>query len=313
MKALITGVSGFVGTHLSKALLDQNYEVYGISRSQPSNNEIKFYHCDIRDADKLEILLREINPDEIYHMAGPAYVPQSYENPIDVYNIIAGGTLNLYEAVKRLGLASKILYVGSAEVYGADSTHPFNESDLLRPKNPYAGAKACADIISQQYVLTYNLNIIRARPFNHTGPYQSANYVSSDFAKQVAECERSGRREVRVGNIHLQRDFLDVRDVIDAYLLLMRYGSSGNVYNVSSMKAKPISVLLDYLLMETKYNDWEIYVDPYKTRLKDITIRIGDNSKLIQETGWTQKYELSETMRDLLNYWRVHVQRVERG
>ncbi|GGG63309.1 GDP-mannose 4,6-dehydratase [Paenibacillus radicis (ex Gao et al. 2016)] len=304
MRALITGVSGFVGTFLCEKLLANNYEVFGLSRTQPHNKSITFYSCDITDSLKVEQVIDDVRPDEIYHLAGSAFIPFSYNNPSETYNTIVNGTMILYEALRKLKIDAKILYVGSAAVYGDGKSIPVKEEDLLHPNNPYAGAKACADIISEQYVRTYGMKIIRARSFNHTGPNQSSNYVCSNFAKQISEMEHNDRNIIRVGNINVKRDFLDVRDVVSAYYLLMKHGKVGEAYNVSSNKAVAISEILNLLISNSELINPKIEVDTSKLRKNDTFVRLGDNTKLKVDTGWSPVYDLNETMKDLLHYWR---------
>ncbi|WP_042227444.1 GDP-mannose 4,6-dehydratase [Paenibacillus popilliae] len=304
MKVLITGVSGFVGTFLSERLLREGYEVVGLSRSRPENKEIKFFSCDINDALNIGKILKETKPDEIYHLAGTAFIPHCYGNPVHAYHTIMNGTMTLYEEVRKQKLEPKILYVGSGEVYGEWNGHPFHEGDLLHPNNPYAGAKSCADLLSEQYVRSYKMNIIRARPFNHTGPKQSEKFVCSNFAKQIAEMEIDHRQVIRTGNIFVKRDFLDVRDVVNAYYLLMQKGEAGEVYNVSANKAVSIRKVLHYLFQYSDIQSPKVEVDLNKVRDNEAIVRIGDNTKLCQETGWRPIYKLKDTMGELLQYWR---------
>ncbi|NOU92959.1 NAD-dependent epimerase/dehydratase family protein [Paenibacillus sp. LMG 31456] len=304
MKAFITGISGFVGSYLCEKLLQEGYQVSGISRRvELKKNKISFHSCEINDKQTLKQILEKYKPDEIYHLAGPAFIPFSYNNPFLVYDILVNGTLTLYEAVRELGLDCKILYVGSADVYGNGEGNGFEEERVLHPNNPYAGGKACADLISEQYAKTYGLQIMRARPFNHTGPEQNDSFVCSNFAKQIASMEIEGKNEINVGNINVSRDFLDVRDVVNAYHLIMQKGTQGEVYNVCSGKATKISEILDWLFYYSNINDSKINVDPAKLRSIDAPIRFGNNQKLLT-TGWIPKYDLKDTMRDMLYYWR---------
>lgn len=304
MRALITGVSGFVGTFLSEKLIDNGYEVVGLSRTPAQNKNIEYIACDIRDSDRVYNVLKDSKPDEIYHLAGSGFIPISYSRTDETYNTIVNGTLNLYEALRKLDMDSKVLFVGSAGVYGDGKGAPFTEIDLLHPNNPYAGAKACADLISEQYARAFNMRIIRARPFNHTGPKQSQDFVCSSFAQQIANVEKQISSFIRVGNLDVKRDFLDVRDVVDAYTLLMKKGKDGEAYNVSSNHAVSISELLRLLLEHSKLENPLIEIDTNKVRELDAYIRLGNNTKLIKDTNWSPKYEIKHTMRDLLNYWR---------
>ncbi|MCA1293926.1 GDP-mannose 4,6-dehydratase [Paenibacillus sp. alder61] len=305
MKALVTGISGFAGTYLSQKLLDNGYEVTGIARrNQTFNKDINFIACDILDEEKLRNVLQSEKPDEIYHLAGTAFVPISYKEPKQTYRTIVDGTLGIYEVLRSLDISPRVLYVSSAAVYGEGIGIPFKETDPLSPTNPYAGAKACADLISEQYAKAYQMNVIRVRPFNHTGPGQSPSFVCSSFAKQIAEMELSGKNVINVGNIHVKRDFLDVRDVVDAYILLMKSGARGDVYNVSSQSPVSVSELLHVLAENSTLNSLEVKVDPDKIRPNETKVKIGDASKITSETGWKPIRDIKHTMWDLLDYWR---------
>lgn len=304
MRVLITGVSGFVGTFLSEKLIENGYEVVGLSRTPAQNQNVEHIPCDITDTERIYNVIKSVRPDEIYHLAGSGFIPYSYTRTAETYNTIVNGTLNLYEALRKLDLDSKVLFVGSAGVYGDGKGAAFNENDLMHPNNPYAGAKACADLISEQYARSFNMKIIRARPFNHTGPKQSSDFVCSSFAKQIVNIENGENNHISVGNLDVMRDFLDVRDVINAYILLMQKGKVGNVYNVSSNKFVSIADLLRMLLKHSNLEKPVIEVDTSKVRETDAFIRIGENSKLIMDTNWIPEYELENTMRDLLDYWR---------
>jgi GDP-4-dehydro-6-deoxy-D-mannose reductase len=305
MKAFITGISGFVGYYLAERLLKEGYQVEGISRRTESpHNRSAFHSCAINDRDKLKQILADYKPTEIYHLAGPAFIPFSYNNPLLVYDILVNGTLTLYEVVRELKLTTKILYVGSADIYGNGNGKAFNEGSPLHPNNPYAGGKACADLISEQYVNTYGLQIIRARPFNHTGPRQADSFVCSSFAHQIAVMEKEKKNEITVGNINVARDFLDVRDVVNAYYLLMQKGTTGEAYNVCSGSATKISDMLDWLFYYSSITNSKIIIDPEKLRSMDAAVRFGNNEKICKDTGWYPEHDLKETMREMLYYWR---------
>lgn len=300
----MTGASGFVGTYLVEKLIERGHEVIGLSRTTPYNKNLEFFSCDINDSERVKHIVKVIKPDQLYHLAGSAFIPMSYSQPIQYYNTLVNGTLNLYEAIRNTDYNCKILYVGSGEIYGDGSGVAFKETDLLHANNAYAGAKACADIISEQYANTYKLQIIRTRSFNHTGPGQSANFVCSNFAKQIAALELSHSNKVHVGNINVKRDFLDVRDIVSAYVALMEFGTVGEAYNVSANNEVLISDLLDYLISFSSVNPIKIEVDLKKVRLNDPVTRTGDNSKLMRDTGWDVTVNLDETMKNLLDYWR---------
>ncbi|MFF2018152.1 GDP-mannose 4,6-dehydratase [Paenibacillus sp. NPDC058177] len=306
MKALITGANGFVGTYLCDLLLTKGRSVVGISRSGTANlsGDIKYMACDIRDTQCLEKIIRSEKPDEVYHLAGTSYIPDSFRDPLLSYNTIVDGTLNLLEVIRGLKKRPKILFVGSGEVYGEGVARAFSEKDLLRPSSPYAAAKACADLICEQYVKSFDLRIVRARPFNHTGPGQSSLYVCSSFARQISEMEANLLDFISVGNIKVKRDFLDVRDVVTAYYLLMEHGVPGEAYNISSNDPISISEILESLFSHSVLQNPRIVVDSQKVRTNEGNVRFGDNSKLIGQTQWSSKFVLNQTMKDLLDYWR---------
>lgn len=306
MKAFITGISGFVGTYLSEKLLECSYDVVGISRAKSiTNKNVNYISCDITNFDELKKILTYEKPDEIYHLAGSAFIPESFKEPITTYNTIVKGTLNLFEAVKYSNINPKILFVGSAEVYGSGTGVPIKEMDPFQLNNPYAGSKACAEMICNQYIQTNGMNIVRVRPFNHTGPGQSSNYVCSSFAKQIVELERKLSNVINVGNINVKRDFLDVRDVVEAYYMIMQSGISNEVYNVSSQKGVTIAELLNYLVDYSDLTTIDIKVDERKVRPNETLMRVGDNTKITDEIGWRPQMPLQQTMIDLLEYWRM--------
>jgi len=313
MRALITGISGFAGSFLTEFLINKGYEVFGIfydkstfSNLSASINMIKLYQCDIRYFHNIKKIIKEIQPDEIYHLAAISFVPSSFKDPKLTFDTNFYGTLNIYRSIIELGIQSKILYVGSAEEYGivAKDHLPIEEDCPLRPTNLYSISKVSADLLSYFYFKNYNLNIIRVRPFNHIGPRQSPEFVSSDFAKQIAEIEK-GLREpiIKVGNLEAKRDFTDVRDMVRSYWLTLDKGESGEVYNICSEKAIQIKGLLDHLL-ELSSRKVEIMKDPKRMRPSDNPILQGDSSKIRRRSGWKPEILLDKTLKDILEYWR---------
>lgn len=297
-----------MGYHLTKALLDRNHEVYGLSRTgEQSDLQMQVWSCDILDKDPLKKLLADLRPDNIIHLAAPAYIPDSLLNPDETYNVILHGTLNLLNVIRELGLPTKLLYVSSADVYGKINTaDPLKENCYYDPINPYSAGKACAELACRQFHSTYGLDVIIARPFNHTGPGQSASFVCSNFARQIAEIsmQETGSNIIKTGNIHVSRDFLDVRDVTNAYCLLLEKGISGEVYNVCSGQAYLLEDVVDNLFRIAGIQQYQIVTSREKVREKDIPIRIGCNHKLIEQTGWGMHYHLDKTLEDLYCYWR---------
>jgi len=316
MKALITGISGFAGSHLAEFLINKGYEVFGTfyDKSTFSNlddiiDKIEIFRCDIRSYNKLKKIIEKVQPCEIYHLAAISFVPTSLKNPKLTFDTNLYGSLNLYQAVIEQKINSKILFVGSADEYGLvkNSDLPIREDCPLRPINPYSISKVSADFLSYFYFKNCNLNIIRVRPFNHIGPRQSPEFVCSNFAKQIAEIEK-GLKEpiIKVGNLEAKRDFTDVKDMVRAYWLAIQKGKTGEVYNICSKRAIQIKELLNTLL-ELSSKKIEIMKDLERMRLSDNPILEGDSSKFKNKTGWRTEISLEKTLQSILNYWREKI------
>ncbi|MBI5748115.1 MAG: GDP-mannose 4,6-dehydratase [Nitrospinae bacterium] len=314
MRILITGITGFVGHHLSELFIKEGCDVSGTAFSSKDLifEKARIFKCDIRDADNIKNIVSEVKPQQIYHLSAVSYPPDSLKNPKITYDINFYGTMNLLDAVRDSGLNSKILFVGSADEYGVISeSTPAKEDFPLIPLSPYAVSKTAADLLSYSYVKRYGMNIVRVRPFNHTGPGQKSIYVCSDFARQIAEIE-SGVREpvVYTGNLDIQRDFTDVRDMVLAYKLAIEKGASGEAYNICSERSYSIRWILDTLLKFARLSV-EIREDKTKLRSTDITTIRGDCSKFKASTGWKPVIQFEKTLRDLLDYWRCKMQVAE--
>jgi len=313
MKALITGISGFAGSHLAEFLLNKGYKVYGIfyDKSTFSNlkgfiDKIKLFECDIRNYNGLKQIIKKVQADEIYHLAAISFIPIALKNPELTFDTNLFGTLNIYKAVIDLKMNPKILFVGSADEYGLikEDDLPIKETCPLRPMNPYAISKMSADFLSYFYFRNYNLKIIRVRPFNHIGSRQSPEFVCSDFAKQIVEIEK-GLKEpiIKVGNLKAKRDFTDVRDVVRAYWLAIQKGKSGEVYNICSGNVVSIKVLLNRLLNMSK-KKIKIIQDSKRLRHSDVSLLVGDSIKIREKTDWMPEISFGKTMQDILEYWR---------
>ncbi len=317
MKVLITGITGFVGSHLADFLLEKgDIEVYGIERwrSRTENIEhikdrITLMGCDIRDASSVKKLIEKIKPDKIFHLAAQSFVPTSWHAPQETLTTNIIGELNVFEAVRELGINPVIQIAGSSEEYGLveENELPVKESNPLRPLSPYAVSKVGQDLLGYQYYKSYGLNIIRTRGFNHSGPRRGEVFVCSDFAKQIAKIEKKKQEPIiYVGNLEAIRDFTDVRDMVKAYWLATEKGKPGEVYNICSGKGYRIKEVLDILLSITK-EKIKIKRDPKRMRPSDVPVLIGDNTKFRKVTGWKPEIPFEKTLEDLLNYWRERV------
>lgn len=315
MKILITGVTGFVGSHLAEYCLslDQQVEVIGTCRwrSRRENIEhledaINLYECDLRDASSVKTLLADIQPERIFHLAAQSYVPSSWNSPGETITTNVIGQLNIFEAMRETNSTALIQIAGSSEEYGLvhPEEAPITEENPLRPLSPYAVSKVAQDMLAYQYFQSYGLKVVRTRAFNHTGPRRGDVFVTSNFAKQIAEIEAGQRPPViHVGDLNPKRDFTDVRDIVRAYWLSLEHCSLGEVYNVASGKAYRIKEVLK-ILLDNSGQDIEVVEDPERLRPSDVPLLLGDNSRFCKATGWVPEIPFEQTAKDLLDYWR---------
>lgn len=315
-KALITGIAGFVGSHLAQLLLSQGYEVYGMARSRSKTdhietikNKLHLEDADLLDSHSLYTMIARIKPDSIFHLAAQSFVPTSWVSPSVTLEVNIVGTANLFEAVRMAGIDPVIQIACSSEEYGLvhQNEVPIKETNPLRPLSPYAVSKVAMDYLGYQYYQSYKVRIIRTRGFNHTGPRRGETFAESNFAKQIAMIEK-GKQDpvISVGNLEAHRDYTDVRDMVKAYVLAVEKCDPGEVYNISTGKAQKIGDMLALLLSYSKIKV-EIKQDPSRMRPSDVPVLIGDNTKFVQKTGWKAEIPFEKTMEDLLNYWRERV------
>jgi len=312
MNVLVTGIDGFVGSHLARALLEDSgtrLSGFVVDRKRtPLIDElapkIRLEEMDIRDGPRVAEMIAAIKPERIYHLAGQAYVPQSVANPIETYHVNIDGGLNVLEGVRTAAPHCRVLVVSSGEVYGrVEPDRPVDELFPLKPDNPYAASKACIDIIARQYRATFGLKVVVARAFNHLGPGQSDAFVGSAFARQVAEAKLGLRdKTISVGNLEAKRDFTDVRDVVRAYTALLSGQTRHDVYNVCSGRAHGIQEIFD-ALVKLSGLDIRAVSDPARMRASDIPVVVGNPVRIISETGWKPRIPMEDTLRDLLGYW----------
>lgn len=310
---LITGINGFVGSHLADLLVSEGYQVSGIALTRNLRHlshveqRISIAYGDVRNAKEVENVLAEVKPDYIYHLAGSSFVPDAEADPRSVYNVNVLGTLNLLEAARSTHLSAKILIVGSGEVYGhvPEAALPVNEEYPLKPTSPYGATKACADLLAYQYATAYQMDVIRVRPFNHIGPRQSDQFVCSSFAKQIVEIEKGIRKPIlNVGNLEARRDFTDVRDVLRAYRTLLEKAKGGEVYNIGSNKTWRIGDIVGMLIEASRVKGIALERQSPLVRPNDIPVMRCDASKVEKAIGWRPEIPIERTLQDLLNYWR---------
>jgi GDP-4-dehydro-6-deoxy-D-mannose reductase len=267
---------------------------------------VDYYELDIRRADEVRSVVRKISPTHIYHLAGISAVGVSWSNPRLTFEVNVLGASNLFEAAMSLPLLPRILNVSTAQVY-ASSDKILTESSPVNPENPYAASKAMAELLRVQYRKCSGGGIITARPFNHTGPGQTPNFVLPSIAKQFAEMEAGIRpRRLTAGNVEVKRDFTDVRDVVPAYFALLDRGRADEVYNVCSGSAVRLADVIRNF-EELSGIAIQIETDPGRLRSNEVPQIIGDSTKLRTETGWNPQISWEKTLQDLLDYWREKV------
>ena len=317
-RALVTGITGFVGSHLAEYLLKEGLEVIGTTRPRSKTEnidhlkaQVTLVEADIRDYASVLGIVDKYYPSYIFHLAAQSFVPMSWKAPSEtlVTNIV--GTANVLEALKFLEVGEdvKVLVAGSSEEYGlvVGNELPIREINQLRPQSPYGVSKVAADLLTQQYFRSYGIQAVVSRAFNHTGPRRGEVFVSSNFAKQLVEIEKGKREKIMVGNLQARRDFSDVRDIVRAYWLAIEKGQVGEAYNICSGVAISIEELLLKMVKMTSVLPKTIVEDIDRLRPSDVPVLVGDCSKFKEQTGWEPKIPLEKTLEDLLNYWRERV------
>lgn len=296
-KLMVTGATGFVGGFIQHALASEN-NAYGFVF-------IPSQVIELRDAEGVARICAENAPDYVIHLAALSFVPESFNNPHETYEVNFLGTLNLLQALKQSGFKGRLLFVGSGDMYGlaAPEALPLTENSPLKPRSPYAVSKVAAEALCYQWSQTEGMDIVMARPFNHIGPAQSDHFVVSDFAKQVMEIKLGRRKpEISVGDIDVTRDFTDVRDVVRAYLMLLCGGGNGEAYNVCSGKEHSVREILERLLTLARVTA-NIRQDSARLRPAEQRRVYGSYDKLRDSTGWQPEIGLEQSLADNLTYW----------
>jgi GDP-4-dehydro-6-deoxy-D-mannose reductase len=314
-RVLVTGVTGFVGSHLVDYMLTRgDCEIIGIQRWRSRTENIEHFmdritllECDLRDASSTRDTLESVRPEWVFHLAAQSFVPTSWLAPSESLTTNILGQVNLFEAIRRLRLDCRVQLACSSEEYGMvyPDEIPIRETNPLRPLSPYAVSKVAQDMLGYQYWMSWKVDSVRTRAFNHEGPRRGPVFVASDFAKQIADIER-GRKPpvVHVGNLEAKRDFTDVRDIVRAYWLALEKCEAGEVYNIATGRAWTIRQVLDLLLSMTDVKI-EVRQDPARFRPSDVPVLVGDSSKFVKATGWHPTIPFEQTLRDMLDYWRA--------
>lgn len=319
MRVLITGITGFAGSHLAEYVLSEHpeSEVFGTMRwrSRTENirdieSKVELVECDLRDLSSVKQLVERVRPERIFHLAAQSFVPSSWNAPAESLTTNILGQLNIFESVRALELDPGIQIACSSEEYGMvfENELPIKETNPLRPLSPYAVSKVGQDYLGYQYCQSFGMKVVRTRAFNHDGPRRGDVFVSSNFAKQLVMIEK-GQKEpvISVGNLEARRDFTDVRDIVRAYWLSLDGGCEpGEAYNICTGKDYCIQDVLDELI-EMSGQMVEVREDPARLRPSDVPVLLGDASKFHAATGWKPEIPYEQTLQDMLDYWRAEI------
>lgn len=315
MRTLITGISGFVGSHLAEYLLTHtDWQVAGTVYGRLDNiahlrERLTLYPAELSRLEVVRFIVEETQPDYIFHLAAQPIPSLSRHDPWFTLENNIRAQLNILEAVSQLRLACRVLVVGSSEEYGAitPADLPVDEDTPLRPTSPYAVSKVTQDFLGLQYWLSNRVETVRVRPFNHIGPRQRRGFVAPDFASQIAEIE-AGLRPPRlsVGTLDVARDFSDVRDIVQGYFLALTRGKPGEVYNLGSGQVHTVHELLEILIGAAGVAV-EVVQDADRVRPVDVPYIVADCTRLRELTGWQTQISFEQSLRDVLAYWRAQV------
>jgi GDP-4-dehydro-6-deoxy-D-mannose reductase len=317
-RVLITGITGMAGSHLAEYILREHpdHKIYATKRwRSPLNNiidiesQVNLVDCDLTDSSGVRGLIEDVRPNLVFHLAAQSFVPTSWTNPIATLTDNISMQLNIFEAVRYCKIDPVIQIALSSEEYGLVHPHetPITENNPLRPLSPYAVSKVSQDMLGYQYSQSYGLKVIRTRAFNHEGPRRGEVFVTSNFAKQIAEIEAGLRLPViHHGNLDAQRDWTDVRDMVRAYWESVHKCVPGEDYVIASGVTRTIRSMLDYLLSLSS-SKIECKLDESRLRPSDVQILLGDPAKFKKATGWQTTISFEQTMQDLLNYWRKEI------
>ena len=305
---LITGGTGFAGSHLVEALIQQGYSNIHVTSLSANGGFLELllppqhiHQLNLIHEKPVFGLIEKLKPSKIYHLAATATVGSSFSAETETLNNNLSLQLNLLHAVLKFVPQCKILAIGSALEYQPQN-QPLKETDPLGPVNPYAVSKVIQDMLAFSYAKTHQLQIIQVRPFNHIGERQNIGFVVPDFASQIAKIEQGKQNKIMVGNLSSVRDFSDVKDIIKGYILLMEKGRVGEVYNLGSGKGYSIQQILDMLISLAK-KTIKVEVDQAKFRPLDTAQVVADNSKM-KKLGWQPTKNIKKTLKEILDFYR---------
>jgi GDPmannose 4,6-dehydratase len=325
-KAIITGITGMVGSHLADYLLSNtDWEIYGLLRwNEDLSNinhliplinkkeRIKLVYGDINDLVSMHDVVSKSKPDYVFHLAAQSYPKTSFESPIETLQTNIMGTANLLEAIRKSDFSPVIHVCASSEVFGRvpQELLPIHEDVTFHPASPYAISKVGTDLVGRYYAEAYGMNVMTTRMFTHTGPRRGDVFAESTFAKQIAMIE-AGLQEpvIKVGNLESLRTWSDVRDAVRAYYMLVTVDPTpGEYYNIGGAYTCKISEMLNHLIsLSSKKEEIQIEFDQERFRPIDADLQVPDTSKFRNHTGWQPEISFEQTMLDLLNYWRDRV------
>jgi len=320
-RILITGITGFVGSHLADLALEKNCVIYGLKRWNLSRmrnvrhilDKINWIDCDITDSVGVKKAIEESRPDKIFHLAAESFVSTSWNHPSHYIDVNYKGSVNLFEAIRELGINPRVLIPGSGEEYGEvkEDELPINEKTILRPVNPYAVTKISQDLISYVYHITYGLNLVRIRAFNHEGPRRDNIFGIPWYSFQLAKMEQNLQKPVlKTGYIDDKRNFTHIRDMVEAYWLAIEKCKPGELYLIGSDEEEKILTyreIIQQLVNLSSIKNVKIEQDPKYTRPTSVPRLIGDTSKFRNLTGWKPKLSIEKILEDTLEYWRDFV------
>ena len=318
MTVLITGISGQVGSHLAESYLEsgQGVKVHGFIRTRSNlrflehaeiTDKLHLHTVDITDPYAVNDALQRIKPDIIHHLAAMTFVPASWTNPLDTFEVNVNGTINMLEATRRFAPKSSFHFAGSSEEYGLvlRTDLPIKETTPLRPHSPYGVSKVTGEMLCQQYARTYGLRTILTRAFNHEGPRRGKEFIGPTICRQYIQIEDGKRKIIELGNLQAVRDIMDARDTVDAYRTAIVLAESGEPYNICTGQGWMVKDIAIEAMDAAQMTGVAIEAVGSRRRNTDIDVLIGDNSKFVERTKWCPKYKYKDTLREILEAFRT--------